>query len=137
MQVSFKRFPQPPNDRIYSVGVRPSRLEVEHWTTLAQSRFLPPGSDRKAALDTHRDTLSKQPEVQWTSQQEELVDVAIRRLRGWVPGWKNEPSPHLSISNSACFECSRKDGGKTAYVTSQVRKFLTDSNDHLLAEEIV
>lgn len=112
-----------------------NRKEKALCRILADKRGLPAGDSvtSELALAAHLQVLTK-----GSSRSEEQYrelrtwsEVAARsvkdRLKGRNKDLFDRKSGHVSISNSACIECSRSEGGKRAYVLKCLREWLEES----------
>lgn len=54
------------------------------------------------------------------------VDTAVRRFKNlnFEKRFEKQQDGHVSISNSACFEATRKKGGRTGFVSKAVYDWL-------------
>lgn len=119
----FSRYPQPyysdecgdeyATTVLYDRNRRPTRHQVSRWCRLASTRGLPVGWNQKESLTKHQNTLLRPPECEFTDELEVYSRKAGAELLTFVDRFfKEDATAHCSVSNSACFEYSREEGGR-------------------------
>jgi len=109
-----------------------TREEKARCRLLSDKRGLPAGDKVTVgiALSSHLAALTKGDTLS-PSQEADLVmysGMAAQSIKDNLKdNWFKEKTGHISLSNSACFENTREEGGKRLYILKALRKWLEES----------
>jgi hypothetical protein len=108
-----------------------SREELLRSHLVSNTRVLPCGDGITAneALEKHWDALCNNPEPSATdlATLEQYARITAKSIKECIPEaqWARNTG-HISISNSACYESTRSEGGRRRYVLEHLKEWLEE-----------